>query len=331
MEQSYLKRLFDEFSQANESVSRKYGGTGLGMSISRNLVELMGGKISAESEKGVGTTITLKIEFKKGKEEDLPLQNQMQFGADFLAGKKIMVTDDNEMNRLVASIILKNHGAEVVEAVNGMQTLEIIKHEPVDLILMDMQMPVMNGTEATKLLRERGFEIPIVALTAEAIKGEREKCLALGMNDYITKPIKEEEFLEVIGKLLNQTLTYKPVNTIKMEEESLFDLSELEQLSRGNTAFVIKMAGMFCELTPPMVTEMIAAYHDRDLEKMGALAHKIKPSLDNLRVVSLKQPIRDIELAGRENNFAPELPALLEKTESVISKVIVQMKERYLK
>ena len=331
MEQSYLKRLFDEFSQANESVSRKYGGTGLGMSISRNLVELMGGKISAESEKGVGTTITLKIEFKKGKEEDLPLQNQMQFGADFLAGKKIMVTDDNEMNRLVASIILKNHGAEVVEAVNGMQTLEIIKHELVDLILMDMQMPVMNGTEATKLLRERGFEIPIVALTAEAIKGEREKCLALGMNDYITKPIKEEEFLEVIGKLLNQTLTYKPVNTIKMEEESLFDLSELEQLSRGNTAFVIKMAGMFCELTPPMVTEMIAAYHDRDLEKMGALAHKIKPSLDNLRVISLKQPIRDIELAGRENNFDPELPALLEKTEAVISKVIGQMKERYLK
>jgi CheY-like chemotaxis protein/HPt (histidine-containing phosphotransfer) domain-containing protein len=332
MDASFVKHLFEEFSQANESITRKYGGTGLGMSISRNLVELMGGKITAESEKGRGTTITLLIEFKKGEEGDLPEHHQIQFKADFLAGKRIMVTDDNEMNRLVASIILQNYGAAVVEAVNGMQALELLKNETVDLVLMDMQMPVMNGTEATKLLRQRGCGIPIVALTAEAIKGEREKCLALGMNDYITKPIKEEEFLEVIGRLLHQQPNYTTVNPIKMEEkqESLFDLGQLEQISRGNNSFVVKMTTMFCEITPPLVREMIAAYNAHDLEKMGSIAHKIKPSLDNLNIGSLKEVIRDIELAGRENREPAGLPGWLDRTETVLARVVEQMKERYL-
>ncbi|MFC3560110.1 PAS domain-containing hybrid sensor histidine kinase/response regulator [Pedobacter jamesrossensis] len=196
MDESFVKHLFEKFSQEYESVSRKYGGTGLGMSICKELVEQMGGEISVESVKGVGSTISFVVEFPKGVSADMPEKVETQFSEDFLIGRKILVTDDNDLNRLVASILLLDFGATVMVAENGEIALEMISRETFDVILMDIQMPVMNGYEATKQIRKSGNDIPIIALTASAIKGEREKCLASGMNDYITKPINEEQFLK---------------------------------------------------------------------------------------------------------------------------------------
>jgi len=165
IDESFISHLFDKFSQENESTTRTYGGTGLGMSICKELVELMGGKIYAKSKKGAGTTISFIIELMKGAPADLPAKKNVTFEEGFLSGKKILVADDNDMNRLLAAVILQNYGAEIIEAETGEQAILMVSENP-DLILMDIQMPVLNGLDAARRLRENGINIPVIALTA---------------------------------------------------------------------------------------------------------------------------------------------------------------------
>lgn len=323
MDQEFIDRLFEKFSQENDSVTRQFGGTGLGMSICKDLVELMGGTIEVKSKKGQGSRFTITQEFKKGNYQDLPAVINTQITGDFLKDKKILVADDNEMNRLVASIILENHGASVLESDNGRATLEAINTHLPDLVLMDIQMPELNGYETTRLLRQLGNTIPVIALTANAIKGESEKCLEAGMNDYISKPFKEDEFLKTIARWLKTDITMKSETAETVPP--MYNLESLRDISRGNEAFVQKMIRIFCEQTPLMVKEMKAAWVEKNLAVMGAIAHKIKPSIDNLNIHSLKQVIRDIETAGKEQKETDNLEAQLELTEKNIAAVVSDM------
>ena len=334
MDAAFVEHLFDKFSQENESVSRKYGGTGLGMSICRELIEQMGGEIFVESTKGVGSTISFVLELQKGESDDMPEKAETTFSEEFLVGKKILVTDDNDLNRLVASILLLDYGATVMVAENGEIALDMVSRENFDVILMDIQMPVMNGYETTKKLRQSGNNIPIIALTASAIKGEREKCIAAGMNDYITKPINEEQFLKTIDKWILPGGEEQP-NKVEMEQapaqqnETLYDLAGLRTISKGREPFVRKMVDMFCEQTPLTVKEMIDAYHANDLEQMGAIAHKLKSNIDNLNISPLQKVIRDIEHVGREKIDDISLPASLKQTDLIIQQVIAKLREEF--
>ncbi|MBX7182281.1 MAG: PAS domain S-box protein [Bacteroidia bacterium] len=328
MEKEFIAKIFDQFSQEYESVSRKFGGTGLGMSICKELVELMGGEIFVESEKGVGTTVSFTIKFKRSKEEgeeDSVIEN---VSGNFLENKVILVADDNDMNRLVAATILENYGAKIMEAATGEEAVNAFDLNQPDLVLMDIQMPVMNGYEATQILRKTGKTVPIIALTANAIIGEKEKCISLGMNDYIAKPYKEEEMVQKLVYWLNAEKPKKQLRTIEIVDEpaGLYDLTNLIELGKGNKAFLKKMVKLFCDQTPDLVLEMKRAYTDKDLIKLGSLAHKLKPSIDNLNIHSLKSVVRSIENFGKENNDSPELPALLKKLSTTLAEVITQLK-----
>ena len=205
MEQSFLKDLFKKFSQEYESTSRKFGGTGLGMGISKNLIDNMGGEILVESEKGHGTTIYVRFTLEKGKELDVPNENNTITTINNLKDKKILVVDDNEMNRMVATLILTEFGVIVSEAEDGEEAVNYLKNNDCDLVLMDLQMPVSNGYDASVIIRQKlKLDIPIIALTANVIKGEKEKCFKVGMNDYLSKPFDEEQFLEIISKWLEK-------------------------------------------------------------------------------------------------------------------------------
>jgi PAS domain S-box-containing protein len=329
MDESYLAHLFDKFSQESRSVSRRYGGTGLGMSICKDLVELMEGEIYAESKKNEGTRITFIIKLKKGRSEDLAEKADIQFRPDFLKDKQILVTDDNELNRLVASIILQNYGALVTESVNGSNAIELIKSRSFDVVLMDIQMPGINGFDATRIIRKSGYNSPIIALTAEAIKGEREKCIAAGMDDYITKPINEEDFLNMLDKWIEQPHLSAHLTPDIMSEEQLYDLSSLKAISKGNEVFVQKMVNIFCEQTPIMIKDMEAAFLVNDLDKISKAAHQMKPSIDNLNIVSLKQLIRDIESSRQENVLNSMLAKKLEILKITIMNVINKLKTEY--
>jgi PAS domain S-box-containing protein len=328
MEPAFVEHIFDKFSQENESTSRNYGGTGLGMSITKELVDLMGGEISAQSQKHKGTTFTINICFKKGTKADLPKKNENKFKPNFLSGKNILITDDNELNRLIASIILKNYGAQTFEATNGKVALEIIQSEKIDVALMDIQMPGLNGYDATKAIRANGIMIPVIALTAEAIHGERQKCLNAGMNDYITKPFKENLFLNIINNWINMDEKEVALQLQKAEQK-LFDPAALIEMSRGNTEFVKKMINLFCDQSPKMVAEMLEAYQNKNYESIVSLAHKIKASVDNLQIKTLSPIIRDIERIGKEDPENAILAILLDDTSNIIEKVIKQMKLQF--
>jgi PAS domain S-box-containing protein len=328
MEKEFVGKIFDQFSQEYESVSRKFGGTGLGMSICKELVELMGGDIVVESEKGLGTVVSFTIKFKKGI-ESLDAEAEIEtLSSSLLENKIILVADDNDMNRLVASTILENYGATIIEAANGEEAINAFNLNNPHLVLMDIQMPVMNGYEATQILRKTGKVTPIIALTANAIIGEKEKCISAGMNDYIAKPYKEDEFVQKLVFWLNGEKLIKKTIPVEFEEEpqSLYDLTTLIELGKGNKAFLNKMLNLFCEQTPEMINQMKRAYTDKDLVKLGALAHKLKPSIDNLNIHSLKTVIRTIETMGKDNNDSPELPVLLKKLSTTLAEVITQIK-----
>jgi len=205
MEEQFIGQVFEKFKQEDHSVARKYGGTGLGMSISRQLAELMEGCISIESRKMKGTTVTLSIPFRAGDESSLPKTSAAPVDSTVLRGKKILLVEDNEFNRLIATIVLGRYGAVVTEAVNGAEAISLMRCSSFDLVLMDVQMPVMDGLEATQLIRDEiDREIPIIALTANAIKGEEEHCLVAGMNAFVPKPFDEQQLIQTLTGCLSR-------------------------------------------------------------------------------------------------------------------------------
>jgi PAS domain S-box-containing protein len=195
-----LETIFKRFTQADADTTRKYGGTGLGLSISKSLVELQGGKIWIESEPGVGSTFNVLLQYKK------VVANTRTYKADthqkLYSGKriKVLLVEDNVFNQKLAMKVLENFNFLPMLATNGRHAVEIIGNYDFDVILMDLQMPEMDGYQATEIIRNvLGKDIPIIAMTAHSLVGEKEKCLAIGMNDYIPKPfVKEEVFNKIM-------------------------------------------------------------------------------------------------------------------------------------
>ncbi len=200
---AYLARAFDDFSQQDASVSRRFGGTGLGLGISRRLVALLGGELHLTSTPGQGTTARFTLSLPLGAAQHLP----KKCGADAsrwreaLRGRRVLLVEDNVFNRLLARVTLEQAGLDVAEAEDGAAAVAAVRAaaRPFDAVLMDVHMPVMNGYEATAVLRgELGPVLPIIALTANATTGERAKCLAAGMNEYLSKPFQEDDLLRML-------------------------------------------------------------------------------------------------------------------------------------
>lgn len=324
MEPEFLSRLFDNFSQEYESVTRKYGGTGLGMSISQKLVAQMGGYFKVKSQKGQGSEISFVIKLEKGKTNDVPAQNKIVHNEDLFAGRRILIVDDNEMNRLVASTVLLGYGPQVMIADDGAIALEMLEEEIYDVILMDIQMPVLDGYDTTKALRARGYTGIIIALTASAIKGEREKCLAAGMNDYITKPINEELLISVLDSWIQKTAApiIAPATPLP-----LYSLDGLRVISKGREDFVTKMIEMFCGQMPDTLNQLNQAHNEGDLEQVSKLAHKLKSTIDHLAILPLQRTIREIEAANEANVSAPKLAEMIAEVNDILNQVMAELKE----
>jgi CheY-like chemotaxis protein len=207
------KLIFDPFSQADNSTTRRYGGTGLGLTITARLVTMMGGKIWLESEVGRGSKFHFTIRFKNAQSQSRITPRVLKPNvavARLASGSRqklqILVAEDNLMNQRLLTRLLEKKGHEVTTADNGCQALEALKKQIYDLVFMDVQMPEMDGMEATGKIREEekisGGHVLIVALTAHAMKGDRELCLAAGMDDYMTKPIRRLDLDALLVKYM---------------------------------------------------------------------------------------------------------------------------------
>ncbi len=198
MNADFIENIFIKFSQENYTIARKFGGTGLGMSITNELIKLMNAQIQIESVKNSGTTIHLDFNFKKAKKERLNTPEKSKLNLNNIA---VLLVEDNSINRLIAKKSLNYYNCVVTEASSGYEAIEILKHEKFDVILMDIIMPDIDGIETTKIIRnDLDIETPIIAFTANAFKSEIDKFIEIGMNDYITKPFDEILLVETIAK-----------------------------------------------------------------------------------------------------------------------------------
>jgi PAS domain S-box-containing protein len=336
MDPGFMDNLFKKFVQEDSSIVRKFGGTGLGLSITKELIELMGGTIAVQSTKGAGTEMTLTFPFRTGSELDLPKSaDQSELPAGEIEGYRVLLVEDNELNQQVATMTLSHFGLKVEVANNGKEAVEMLATEAFDIVLMDVQMPIMDGYEASRTIRnELHLEVPIIALTANALKGESDKCLSAGMNDFITKPFDEGTMLKTMAKWLKSKsleAVGDEVLTRKSEaiKAKLYDLSKLESISRGDYTFIKKVLGIFIEHTPSAIQEIKLTASRGDFETMGKIAHRIKPSLDNLGIKTMFQVIRDIEnydgAMGDVNALGDKILQLEETVLAVIDHIKVNV------
>lgn len=207
-----IDKIFDEFTQADSSITRKYGGTGLGLSLSKQFAEKMGGTITVKSLRGIGSQFCVSISTGKIDSQQLIVGEpelpekidyiKYQYDYSYHVKGSILIVEDNDANQQLLSILLSDIGAELTFASNGQQAIDKTFNKTYDLIFMDMQMPVMGGLEATKILRESGYKKPIVALTANVMKSDYELCIATGCDDFLTKPINKEKLFQAVYKYL---------------------------------------------------------------------------------------------------------------------------------
>tara|TARA_B100000809_G_scaffold158023_1_gene155325 strand:+ start:14166 stop:16016 length:1851 start_codon:yes stop_codon:yes gene_type:complete len=199
-----ISKIFGSFSQEDESTTRKFGGTGLGLAISKQLVELFNGELKVISEKGKGAIFYFTVEYPIGSLKDWLKEDATVMNWESLEHKKVLLVEDNKINQFLATTILTNWKMKVEVAENGLIAIEKLKDKKFDVVLMDMQMPIMGGIEATVIIREElKLSIPIIALTARAIKGIDKECMDAGMNDYISKPFNQSELFNKILNLIN--------------------------------------------------------------------------------------------------------------------------------
>ena len=206
MTPEFAAQVFEPFRQAEESTQRRFGGSGLGLAISRELVELMGGTIEVASELGVGSTFTVILPLEVVVDVTSEASHPEELPIASTPALRVLLAEDNSVNQLIATRMLERLGHEVVVAANGRIAVELALAESFDLILMDMQMPEMDGLEATRELRKRhSLGLPVIALTANALAGDRERCLEAGMTDYLTKPIREPDLVRALAKCWNES------------------------------------------------------------------------------------------------------------------------------
>jgi len=333
-----INKIFNIFEQEDESTTRRYGGTGLGLAISNELVQLMGGKISIVSEKNKGSKFSFTLDMEVS-EEGIAMSKPKtpRINLTTLKGKTILLVEDNEYNQYIAETILRKWNADVICADHGEQALETLVEKNVDLILMDKQMPVLDGIETTKRIRDSlMLDVPIIALTANVVKGVIDECIAAGMNEYISKPFEPEELYVKILNLLNLKIDYEEHSdheiTAELPEDkssTQYDISKLERILGGNKKQLKKMIAKFLDVTPDYVDELNKCLNENDIEGIEKTAHKIKASIDLIASNNLKSNIRLIHDYSKNKQRLDKLPQLINYFIEHYNKMVSQLKQAF--
>jgi signal transduction histidine kinase/CheY-like chemotaxis protein/HPt (histidine-containing phosphotransfer) domain-containing protein len=312
-------RLFQAFTQVDGSSARAHGGTGLGLAIVKNLVELMHGEVTLQSEPGKGSEFCVKIGVALLSEQEQASAAADEHAAEVqrartrISKPPILVVDDNEINRMVAVEHLKHLGCIADTASNGAEAVAAVLQKPYALVLMDCQMPVMDGYSATRAIRQREREqglarLPIVALTAHVLDGEREKVLAAGMDEHMPKPVHPQTLQALLTQFLgpslgsdmqsvNGPLSAAPVSGVMAAPANTQDHELPEQLEVS--AAII---GLFLRLSPGQLNDLVEAVHARDTTRASDLAHKFKGGLYSISAHALATSVESLrtELASED-------------------------------
>jgi signal transduction histidine kinase/CheY-like chemotaxis protein len=294
IDQEKLKAIFERFQQADTDTSRRYGGTGLGLSIVKQLVELQNGNIAVSSIPGKGSVFIFTLPYEMTNETIEVMEKENITQGHLPENLRILLVEDNPMNRQLMQHIFEQWHIDFDIAVNGMEAVERVRTEVYDMLLMDIQMPGMDGYTATEKIRqELHMEVPIIAMTAHALAGEREKCLSHGMDDYLSKPIDEKSLYKMICK-------YVPAE--ENNHNGLINLDYLESLAKGDKRFESIMINSFIEQLPMELGQLHSAIDRRDYNTIKSVAHTMKSTVSYLGMTKISKLLQQVESEAEKNN-----------------------------
>ena len=327
-----LDEIFERFTQANADTNRKYGGSGLGLSIVKKLLELQNGSINVESAVGVGSSFSFVIPYRKTSiHVAQPPLVSPQVQPKLKTKINILVAEDNTLNQQLAHSLLTDWGFDFDIVENGKLAVVKLKKITYDLILMDIQMPEMNGYDAAQFIRQNlHLTIPIIAMTAHVLPGEKDKCISYGMTDYISKPIRENELYNLIAKYINgNSAKVKPENAnhdSKINNSAITNLSYLKELSNGKPGFVNQMIELFLSEVPEEIQRLESAIHKQDFKTIHTLSHKIKSTISFAGLDDkINSELNQMEELAFISSNLPQIEILFSKIKKICLKAVDEL------
>ena len=327
-------KIFENFQQASSGTSRLYGGTGLGLAIVKQLVEPQGGSIRVRSTVNEGSTFSFTLSFQKTSAE-AELENEIMELDIEIKNIKVLVVEDIPLNQLLMKTLLDDFGFYRDIAENGKIAIEKLKENDYDIILMDLQMPEMNGFEATEYIRNKmKSKIPIIALTADVTTVDLAKCKAVGMNDYIAKPIDERvlysKILGILKKPKLTKLTEKLTKNIEDKKIKCIDLVYLNQRTKSNPKLMMEMISLYLAQTPPLITTIKQSLEDKNWDLLGAAAHKMIPSFSIMGIsTNFENIAKKIQVFATAQEKLEEIEDLVIQLEEICLQACQELQEEF--
>ena len=314
-----LDSVFESFVQAGSDMVRRYGGTGLGLSITKRLIELQGGKITVSSTYGEGTSFYFELPLTlcehSTHEPETAQQEQAPLSSSLLRGKKILLIEDNLVNQKVTYLMLHKAGMEVHIANHGKEAVTFLEKEAYDLIITDLQMPEMDGFQTAVFIRKKlQITTPIIAMTASALRNEKDRCLELGMNEYLTKPFAPATLFFHLKRFLLNREENGTANLVETEEEktsNLYNLSFLEEMD--DAEYSSEVLDLFLTLTPTALGEIKDHTFQEEWKDVFKKAHSLKSSLGILQMQPMLQTITEIEAIAKTQENTDSIANLLQQ------------------
>ncbi len=324
-----IPHIFENFQQASSETARLFGGTGLGLAIVKQLVESQGGTITVTSKPDQGSVFSFILPFQKTNAEVKPERVIKELDIK-VQNIKVLVAEDIPLNQLLMKTLLDEFGFDRDIAENGKIAIEKLRNKSYDIILMDLHMPEMNGFEATEYIRTKmNSQVPIIALTADVTTADLKKCTAVGMNDYISKPLDERL---LFSKMLNLLKKGNPLDesSAPSEKSGITDLTYMRQRTKANPDLMMEMISLYLMQTPPLISKMRLGLEKKDWNSVYESAHKLIPSFSIMGMhKDSEEAAKKIQEYSATQKHLDDIPEMVSKLEIVCTKACEELEAEY--